>query len=466
VVTGLLWGPAPALAQASAPAAVAGELLVRMRGPLDEAALRGLEQRSGGRVLAVLPGLRVVRLALPTGPGGGDTAARAVLGAEPGIESVEPNAIGRGGFVPDDPGFPAQWHLANSGQGGGLAGADIDASAAWDVTRGSEAIVVAILDTGADFSDPDLAGRLLPGADLVNGDADASADHPHGEQVTRLFGANADNGAQVAGVDHFARILPVKVLDEDNLGTTVDLAAGLVWAADQGAHVISMSLIDYPASSPTLQTALQYARDAGAVLVACAGNGGPGDADVSGPGAYPETISVGWTDATDSLGVASGDSSATGLALDVVAPGAALAWALNTGGSAFLFSGCSAATPVVAGVVSLLLSVDPALSHDEVAQILAASAEDQVGPPIQDVPGRDDFYGDGRVNAAAALALVPEPCGAAPAAVVALAALARRSARPGQRPGRSGFLPTPNAARTRSSHARTGWWSRASRSFV
>jgi hypothetical protein len=420
-------------------------VLVRLRGPADDAALRRLETRTGGRVERVVPRARLVRLALPAGARAGADAARA-LAADPEVEAVEPASGGRGGFVPDDPGFPLQWHLRNTGQGGVEPGADIDATAAWDVTRGSDAIVVAILDTGVDFGADDLAGRLLPGVDLVNGDDDPTADHPHGTQVAALFGANADNGLRTAGVDHAALVLPVKVLDATSYGDTDVLVDGLGWATDQGADVIVMSLIDYPADSAVLRDALQDARAAGAVLVACAGNGGDGDADVSGPGAYPETISVGWTDATDSLGAVAGDASATGAALDVVAPGAGLVWSVSAVGAAFHFSGCSAATPLVGGIASLLLAVDPTLGHDDVAQLLAASAEDEVGPPVQDTPGRDDFYGHGRVNAAAALALVPEPAGGALTAAAALAALARRGGvrfRPRVVAGGSGPQPRP-----------------------
>ncbi|MEB2344547.1 MAG: S8 family serine peptidase [Deltaproteobacteria bacterium] len=401
-------------------------LLVRLRGPADAGALQRLEARTGGRVERVIPALRLVRLVPPAGGQGGAAAAARALAAGGEIASVRPDGRGRGGFVPDDPGFPLQWHLENTGQGGGLPGADLGAPAAWDRSRGSDAVVVAILDTGVDRDDPDLAGRLLPGIDLVNGDGDPSADHPHGTQVARLFGANVGNGVQVAGVDPAARILPVKVLDAANEGWESDLIAGLVWAADAGADVISMSLVDYPADSPDLAAALQRARDAGAVLVACAGNGGTGNADVSGPGAYPETISVGWTDAADALGASGGSASATGAALDLVAPGTSLVWALDGSGAPFLFSGCSAATPLVAGVASLLLALDPGLGHEGVARVLAASAADGVGPPAEDLPGRDDAFGHGRVDAAAALAMVPEPSFAPGAALAALAALGGR----------------------------------------
>jgi thermitase len=418
----VLAAPPPARAQAEA---APPELLVRLRGPADEAALRRLEARSGGRVVRVIPALRLVRLALPAGGRGGEALAARALAEDPEIESARPNGRGRGGLVPDDPGFAEQWHLRNEGQTGGIPGVDIDAPTAWQTTRGREDVVVAILDSGVDFEHPDLAGRLLPGFDFVNDDADPSADHPHGVQVSGLFGANADNAVQVAGVDHFARILPVKVLDEKNEGWTSDLIEGVLWAADQGADVISMSLVRYP-PDPALLAALQYARAQGAVLVACAGNHGPGDADAWAPGLYPETISVGWTDAADGLGQAMGSSSATGAALDLVAPGESLRTIDSSAGSgpAARLSGCSAATPVVAGIASLLLAVDPTLTHDDVAGILAASARDEVGPVSQDVPGRDDYYGHGRVDAARALALVPEPAGGVGTALAALAALA------------------------------------------
>src|SRR5690606_2550160 len=120
------WACAAACAAglAAAPAGAEPErLLVRLREPSDATALRRLESETGGRVERVVPALGLVRLALPEGRGG---AAASTLG-DPAVASVEPDLRGRGGFVPDDPGFPMQWHLENTGQTGGLPGADIEA---------------------------------------------------------------------------------------------------------------------------------------------------------------------------------------------------------------------------------------------------------------------------------------------------------------------------------------------------
>jgi hypothetical protein len=143
-------------------------------------------------------------------------------------------------------------------------------------------------------------------------------------------------------------------------------------------------------------SALQNARNAGSILIACAGNGGFGDADISFPGASPLTISVGASDRDDVRASFSG----TGYALDVLAPGVAVRtvrWN-SAADTSRPFAGCSAATPIVAGIATLLLSVDPTLSHSDIRNILTTTAEDQVGPPDQDTPGRDNFYGHGRVN--------------------------------------------------------------------
>jgi thermitase len=311
------------------------------------------------------------------------------------VEYAEPNYMGRGGdFVPDDTFFPLQWYLNNTGQSAGRPGADIKAVDGWQVTEGNSSVIVAVLDTGIDFASPEFAGRILPGFDFVNNDDDPSADNPHGVEVAGILAAASNNHFGIAGIAPRVSLLPVKVLNAANLGATTTLAQGLIFAADHGARVISMSLINYPTNSAVLNSALQYARDAGAVLVACAGNGGLGNADVSGPGASPLTISVGATDRSDLRAAFSG----TGAALDVVAPGVLLPTINGPTESVVTFSGCSAATPVVAGIAALLVSLDPTLTHDDVQQILQDTADDLVGAAAEDTPGRDDFFGYGRVN--------------------------------------------------------------------
>lgn len=381
------------------------EILVKFNDDVSEAEIGEINRAHGAIILEHIKEIGVYRLQIP--PDQNIQEEIRLYDEDPRTEYAEPNYVGSGGaFTPNDTFFGDQWHLNNVGQAGGTHDADIDAVEGWQITRGSSSVVVAILDSGIDADHPEFQGRLLPGYDFVEGDADPDADHPHGKWVASILAANADNNFGGAGVDHRAKILPVKVLNAQNSGTTTNLVRGLMFAADEGADVINMSLVNYPLTT-TLQNALQYARDAGAILIACAGNGGIGDADNSAPGRSSLTISVGATDNNDTRASSSG----TGAALDVVAPGVTL---ITTGldpevDESNWFTGCSAATPVVSGIATLLLSLDRSLSHEDVRRILIASAEDQVGPAAQDKPGRDNFYGFGRVNLRDALLEVGKP---------------------------------------------------------
>ena len=372
-----------------------GEILVKFKSDVSQEEVKSILMLYRASVIEHIEAINVYRLKIPS-----DSDMQEMLELfkkHPRCQYAEPNYLGQGGdFLPKDTFFPQQWHLHNVGQTGGTVDADIDAVEGWQITRGSSAIVVAVLDTGIEADHPEFQGRIVPGFDFVNNDNDPEADHPHGVVVSGILAANTDNSFSVAGIDHHVKILPVKVLNAQNAGTTSDLANGLIFAANQGAHVINMSLINYPTTSATLNAALQFARDAGTILLACAGNGGIGDADVSGPGASPLTISVGATDHND----ARANFSGTGQALDMVAPGLNVPTVrFNSALDQFsLFSGCSAATPVVSGITTLLLSLHPFLTHEAVRNILIQTAEDLVGPPTEDTPGRDNFFGHGRVN--------------------------------------------------------------------
>ena len=384
--------------------AVRGELLIGLDGLAPEGLTEAAILAAGGRVLERVPDLRILRVALPDGQDAGSHLP--AWSALPGVSFAERNGVGEGGGLPpNDTFYPLQWHLENTGQSGGTAGADIDALGAWAIQQGSAEVVVAVLDSGIDFGHPEFQGRLLPGRDFVNEDDDPTADHPHGILVTGLLAANTNNGHGVAGVDRHCTVLPVKVLNATNGGTVMDLVQGIDYARQQGADIVSMSLINYPGAT-ALQLALEAARAAGVILVACGGNGGIGDANASWPGASPETIAIGWSAHNDDREIHSG----TGAALDFMAPGHVLfSVATSHGDTADSFLGCSAATPVAAGVVSLLLAEDPSLDQDGVFEILRLTAADRVG--LGDQPGRDNLYGHGRLDARAALVCASECVG-------------------------------------------------------
>lgn len=210
-----------------------GEILVKFKSNVSEEAKRVIYGSHGTSVMEYIPGLEVYRLKLA------DTqsvrAMSEIFSQSPLVEYAEPNALGQGGdFIPNDTFFSEQWQLHNTGQSGGTPDADIDAVEGWQITKGSPAIVAAVLDTGIESNHTEFQGRIVPGSDFVNEDDDPEADHPHGVLVTGVLGANTDNDFAGAGVDHRVSILPVKVLDEENRGTLFDLVQGLIFAADQG----------------------------------------------------------------------------------------------------------------------------------------------------------------------------------------------------------------------------------------
>jgi len=383
---------------------LAGELLITLADDAGRGAVLRHLGELGGVLLEEVRSLRMLRVRFDASF---DvlTQRSLLLRTIPGVTAVELNGVGEGGgveVIPDDTSFGTQWHLKNTAQNAGTPGADIEATAAWALEQGSSDVVLAVLDTGIDFDHPEFVGRTLPGFDFVNTDADPTADHPHGVNVTGIAAANSDNAYAAASVDWNCTILPVKVLDEFNFGSTFDLIQGLDFCAEQKADVVCMSLINFPGTAG-LELALQRARDAGCILMACAGNNGVGNADVSFPGASPRTISIGATTSSDNRAAFSG----TGSALDFVAPGTGIRTTSTADGDTVaLFSGCSAATPVAAGIVSLLEARFPLLTQDLAYAALLAGAEDQVGPLAEDTPGRDDFFGHGRLNARASLEAV------------------------------------------------------------
>jgi subtilisin family serine protease len=332
--------------------------------------------------VGALPKLRAVVVRLPASRRGAALRAlrrsRAVRYAQPqrrlhALESPQP-----------DPGRAQQWGLDAVGIG-----------AAWTVTRGA-GIVVAVVDTGVAPA-PDLAGRLLPGWNVIAG-SDASADdNGHGTHVAGTIAEVEGNGLAESGVAPEASILPVKVLDAEGTGSDVDVAAGIVWAADHGARVINLSL-GGGESSLVLADAVGYARRKAVVIVAAAGNDGGA---VGVPARLAGVLAVGAID----VALVRAPFSAGGRELDLVAPGVAILQQTLDGAGGYAdrsFSGTSMATPHVAGIAALVLAAGRANTPVGVARVLARTALD-LG-----VAGKDTAYGAGLVRADAALG-VPVP---------------------------------------------------------
>ncbi|MFS0727577.1 S8 family peptidase [Paenibacillus sp. 1P07SE] len=271
-----------------------------------------------------------------------------------------------------------QWNLSS-----------IAAETGWNVSKGGEDVVVAVLDTGVQSDHPDLLGQLAEGYNVINGSSAAEDDVGHGTHVAGIIAAAVNNNEGVAGVSWYNKIMPVKVLDSSGEGTTYSVAEGIIWATDHGAKVINMSLGNY-ASAQFLHDAIRYAYDRDVVLIAASGND-----NTSRPGypaAYPEVFAVGATDSQQ----ARAPFSNYGDYIDVAAPGDGIA-STYPGNQYAALSGTSMASPHVAGLAGLIRTLNPLLTNEEVMDIMRSTAID-LGRP-----GKDDEFGFGQIDAIHAL---------------------------------------------------------------
>lgn len=304
-------------------------------------------------------------------------AAVATLEKERYVRDAEPVFLREAVATPNDPLYVQQKWLR-----------PIQAPAAWDLFKGSDSIVVGILDTGVQLDHPDLENKLVPGEDLVTLDGDPSDDNGHGTLVAGLVGADTDNGVGVAGTDWNALLMPLKINMGGGISHSVE---GILYAADNGCQVINMSYRGF-FRSQVEQDAINYAFARQVIPVAAAGNDSLKDT-VAYPAGLDNVLSVAASDDNDNQA----GFTNYGDWVDVAAPGVAtLCTALGSGYSSP--SGTSMSSPVTAGVASLVLGYSPTgTTNAQVIDYIKRGA-DNIG----------DFIKDGRVNALKSLQLVPK----------------------------------------------------------
>jgi thermitase len=327
-------------------------------------------------------------------PFGVDSTAFAhELSAMPGVEYAEPDGVVTALMTPTDPGFSKQWNMTKIG-----------APAAWDVSRGAS-VTVAVVDTGVDLDHPDLVDRLNTDADYnaITDTYSAQDDNGHGTHVAGIIAATMDNGG-VVGVANGCTVLPVKVLDNKGNGWGSDVAEGIRWAADHGASVINLSFGSAD-NDAAIADAIRYAvgldptaPQMDCVVVAATGN--KGTAGVMYPAKLDDVIGVAATTSFDTTGNANYPGSNYGPETDICAPGVEI-YSTYNGGGYMTMSGSSMASPHVAGVAALLRAQHPAWTREAVTDQILATAYD-LG-----APGKDDYFGWGRLDAARAVGAAP-----------------------------------------------------------
>ncbi len=406
---------------------VRGEVLVKYKTGVSQLQISQIQDKLGARFLSTHRG-GVHKLAVPAGKTEQELVS--LFQDEPGVEYAQLNTICHAMMVPNDPYYsPYQWDLPK-----------INCPAAWDISTGSSA-VVGILDSGIAYENynvpsyeldtvapgvtqyqqcPDLAGTsFTAGYDFINNDSHPNDNDAHGTHVAGTVAQTTNNSYGVAGMAFDCVLMPVKVLDYSGSGTALTLADGLYWAADHGAQVINMSLGWTPGYNPgpTVQNAVQYAYNAGVVLVASSGNAGV--STVSYPAAYAEVIAVGATRYDDQRA----SYSQYGTGLEVVAPGGDIFVDQNGDGYGdgilqmtftgydpgppesladptdwgfWFYDGTSMASPHVAALVAMMIA-NGQTGVENIRTILHETSVD-LG-----ATGYDTQYGYGRIDTYAAL---------------------------------------------------------------
>jgi hypothetical protein len=352
-----------------------GRILVMPRAGLPAKAFTGILKEFNGEARKIgQSGLYIVDL-----PEYSEEGAVTKLKHHPHLKFAELDRIVTPAFVPNDPYYNVAgnaWHLPKIG-----------APAAWDITQGA-GITIAILDTGVDSIHPDLASNIVPGWNFYNNNSDTSPVHGHGTAVAGSAAAITHNEIGVASVAGKAKIMPLRVSTNDGgFSTDSVIVQSLIYAADHGARVANISYGSMT-SSPAIRSAAQYMKDKNGLVVVGAGN----TSNLESYSATTAMIPVAATDESD----AKASFSSYGDFVALSAPGKSI-YTTWSGNQYWSVAGTSFSSPIVAGVIALMMAANPSLSSAEIENLLFSTAVD-LG-----ITGRDPYFGYGRVDAAKAV---------------------------------------------------------------
>ncbi|MDC3378706.1 S8 family serine peptidase [Planctomycetota bacterium] len=357
--------------------AVADQLVAGVTGDLTAA--QDLAARHGLTLLRFQPAAELALLELPADHDLEFDAALSAVDADTTTTFAEPNFVARVALTPNDPFFS---------QMPGRSAADVEL--AWDVTTGDPNVIVAVLDTGMDTTHVDLVNQLVPGFDFVNNTAVIRDDNGHGTAMAGIIAAEGQNAAGVVGVAFSSRMMPVKVADAQGNASVADVVAGIDFAIAQGVEVINLSM-GTRIGTQALLDAVNRARAAGIVVVASAGND-PVHYSMF-PAAYPGVVAVTTTGASGEIGF----ECVIADTVDAAAPGEELITTLPGDVYGFV-SGTSAAAAFTSGVAALVKARDPALTGQQIEEILKDAQT-----PIAAFAGLESTYRFGTLNARTAV---------------------------------------------------------------
>ena len=332
-------GSAPAVSVPTAP--IANQVVITFNPSTTEAERAAYIQSIGGNVKQSIDALDTVVIEVP------QRTVPSALPAASGVADVEPDYYVSAlvAVPPSDPFYDQQWALPVIG-----------APDAWLALPSAAAdVIVSVIDSGVCADHPDLAGRVLPGWDFVDDDAQPQDVSGHGCGVAGIIAAKGDNGVDIAGVAPNAVILPLRVLDAQGIGSYSDVAAAIVYAVDHGAQVINL-LLGGVNPSNVMANAVDYAVAHNVLVVAAAGNTG---GQVLYPAAYAHVIAVGSVDQD----LTRSDFSSYGAEIDLMAPGRNIL-TLTLDSTVRAVSGTSFAAPQVAGIAALEIGLGQTLTAD------------------------------------------------------------------------------------------------------